>query len=393
MLSLFDRFYLAARRLEYGVASFCRTSSERKYSTDEVSSADDDFDFDNNEEAEENKRQTIPFLTTTTTAKTTPPSSPRRRRGGGGWLFLVLLVFFLLLYVFLTTVFGWPVLDKRLPALPPLPKSPKRAVAVLHSESNPCYDMMLLTFVQSWLSVNSSYPLLILRSAPLPPRVAQLLVSLQEKEEHADNNNNNHHQKIVSRQIPAVINHFVVSDRVRSASTKLAVWAQDDFDQLAYYDSDTIFVENSDDFFTAPEDGGHGWLYAEPYKKYCDNRNILNSVRGKCVFQSNNFLIRPSKAVYHKIQDLFRRKFWIMNFHQFLKTADQGFLNAVFEGHWQQLDSTKYGRAKHIKFWKALEMEDGWGLLTKDQAKAQELYEQLNLEQDLEACKAHKRLS
>ena len=82
-----------------------------------------------------------------------------------------------------------------------------------------------------------------------------------------------------------------------------------------------------------------------------------------------------------------------MSFHLFLTTADQVFLNAVFEDHWQKLDPSKYGREKHIKLWKALEMEEGWRLIPKDQETAKGLYEQLQLKEDLRACKAHKRVS
>ena len=72
-----------------------------------------------------------------------------------------------------------------------------------------------------------TYPLLILHSDLLPRRVQEL----QQQ-----------HENITQRPVPQTINNFVLKDRVRCAATKLTVFDQDDVDQLAYYDSDSIFV-------------------------------------------------------------------------------------------------------------------------------------------------------
>lgn len=272
-------------------------------------------------------------------------------------------------------VFGPPVLDQRLPFLQELPANPKRASAMLHSESNVCYDLLLLVGLDTWLRTNSKYPMLILHSVPLPPRVEELV------RVNAD--------KLIPRKVVSIESSSVMKKRVKSAATKLAVWAQSDYDQIVYWDSDHIFVENSDGIFEAPDDGGQELLYAVPYEKYCNKPILMDRLqtRGQCIFQSNNFLVRPNPHVYTKLLNLFRHKFWIMSFHQYLKTADQGFLNAALRGRWKQMDSQKVGRAKHVKVWKALSRLKGWGVTEEDYTVASDAVKRLNLQDELDRCK------
>ena len=271
-------------------------------------------------------------------------------------------------------VVGAPFPNRTLPALPPLPAHPTRAMAVLHSDSNPCYDMLLLVFLHSWWSTrdpNLEIPMLLLHSAPLPPKVTHW-ISQHEQDLVRPN-----FRLVQPITIPVVKNRFVVKDRVRTAAAKFAVWDQTHYDQVAYFDSDHVFFGPGHGIFDAIDDH-HNWMHAVPYAKY----------DGK-IFNSGNFLLRPSRAVYEHLLELFARRFWILSFHQFLKTADQGFLNAVFEGHWKILHKEQLGNVRHIKLWLAIQGQQG--IPAVDQAKAQAYVKELQLEQDLQACLAHRR--
>ena len=297
------------------------------------------------------------------------------------WCVMTVLV----VLVFLFSLVGLPFPDRRLPELPPLPANPRRAFASLHSDSNPCYDMLLFVCLSTWQSTKSKYPMLVLHSIPLPEKV-QALIDAQPP--LADSKQSSQAGRIIPVSIPVVKNFFVLKDRVRTAAAKFAVWDQTEYDQVAYFDSDSIFFDSGDSIFDCPVDHtGNLWLYARPYAKYW--------ARGIRIFNSGNFLIRPSVAVYHKILELFERRFWILSLQQFFKTADQGFLNAVFSPYgksWDFLESPP-ARAKHVKLWLAVDGESRWNVTAQDQKDAVQIVKDLALEQDMETCRNHRRYS
>ena len=321
---------------------------------------------------------------------------------------------------FLFSIVGLPFPDRQLPKLDPLPTNPQRAYATLFSDSNPCYDMLLYVCLSTWIATNSKYPMLVLHSVPLPTKVQTLIDSQQhhhqqqtkpkaflqqQQQEHKQEQQQWQRQEqqqqqqtagqIIAVSIPVVKNYFVIKDRVRTASAKFAVWDQTKYDQVAYFDTDTIFFESGDSIFDDPMDGiGHLWLYARPYMKYWQH--------GIHIFNSGNFILRPNTAVYHKLLDLFQRRFWIVSFQQFFKTADQGFLNAIFapshdekKKYWDllQLPNAQLSRVKHVKFWLAVTGESKYNITKQDQMESKQLVQDLQLQQDLESCLNHRRYS
>ncbi|KAL7573642.1 hypothetical protein ACA910_008772 [Epithemia clementina (nom. ined.)] len=286
-------------------------------------------------------------------------------------------------------VLGLPFPNRQLPSLPPLPHNPQRAFATLHSDSNPCYDMLLYVCLSTWQATHSQYPMLVLHSVPLPGKVQALIDAQQTQQEQ--NQEQQQAGRIIPVSIPAVNNYFVLKDRVRSASAKFAVWDQTAYDQVAYFDSDTIFFDSGDSIFTSPSDNtGNLWLYARPYPKYWQ--------RGIKIFNSGNFLVRPHAAVYQKIMELFQRRFWILSFQQFLKTADQGFLNAVFSPHgtaWDLLapPDAELDQVKHVKLWVAMAGLAKYNVTAQVQQGALQLAQDMDLQNDLDECHRHRRFS
>jgi hypothetical protein len=299
-----------------------------------------------------------PFLlveTPTSTADSTtdtlasPVALHIRRRTYRFCMNMLLMIMMFLIIMLTAASTSGAFVDLRLPQLPPLPANPRRAYATLHTDSNACYDMALLVFLASWnMATRSSssaantttsspqqqhkeqtqppYPLLVLYSTPTLPRKVAAYI-----EQHTD--------IIHAIAVPELISYVVQNRRWRKCGTKFAVWDQDIYDQVAYFDSDHIFHSRGnnggqkvgggvDAMFEAGDGDNVALLYAKPDRKYSSQ------------FNAGRMLLRPDNAIYQKLVYLFNRRFWIMDTIDMIKSGDQRFLNVVFSKHWQQLDST-----------------------------------------------------
>jgi hypothetical protein len=206
-------------------------------------------------------------------------------------MLLVLMLFFIIMLTVASNSGAFVAfVDIRLPQLPPLPANPRRAYATLHTDSNACYDMALLVFLASWNKATRStsytsstttpkeqqqqqppYPLLVLYSTPkLPRKVAAYI------EQHTD--------IIHAIAVPERISYVVQNFRWRKCGTKFAVWDQDNFDQVAYFDSDHIFHSRGnnegekvsgdvDAMFEAGDGDNTALLYAAPDRKHSSQFN------------------------------------------------------------------------------------------------------------------------
>jgi len=237
---------------------------------------------------------------------------------------------------------------------PPMAPEPRRAFATLHTDSNDCYDMALLVFLTSWKATNSIYPMLVLHSTPLPPRVTQLI------EQHPED--------IRAVHVAEQRSYVVINPRWRKCATKFAIWAETDYDQVAYFDSDHIFTHNVDNVLFV--DGRSEVVYA-----YYE-RNSNDS------FNAGKLLIRPSAAFYSTLQQLYNHRLWNMGVRDMVEDGEQRFLNAVFSGKWYPLPKNAM-LPRHQKVWKLATLDTSSNFT---RIMAREYIDSLGLRDELKRC-------
>jgi hypothetical protein len=133
--------------------------------------------------------------------------------------------------------------------LPLLPANPRRAYATLHTDSNACYDMALLVFWR--LGIKRPEVLVTLKHSPTATATANHHIPywccIPLPHCHARWRRISQHTDIIHAiAVPERIS-YGTKPRWRKCGTKFAVWDQDNFDQVAYFDSDHIFSRGNNE--------------------------------------------------------------------------------------------------------------------------------------------------
>uniref|UniRef100_A0A7S2VEN9 Nucleotide-diphospho-sugar transferase domain-containing protein n=1 Tax=Entomoneis paludosa TaxID=265537 RepID=A0A7S2VEN9_9STRA len=233
----------------------------------------------------------------------------------------------------------------------PLPSNTRRASATLYTDaSNPCQEVVLLTLLASWSETDPQYPMLILHSTrDLPVKVYAFMKEwnkLLHTESRSGRKDTGLHPNQEQAQLPRILPRRVkdysswwpmFSNRKqwRECAAQFSLWQQDDFDQIAFYDSNHVFYSSDETAFQV--NGKDAEIYAIP--SAATNPASFATAQ---LFQSNRLVLRPSQLLFQHLHIQYKHRIWIMPLWDFLfgstKNREEGFFNAVFRNHWKPLN-------------------------------------------------------
>ncbi|CAO3642111.1 unnamed protein product [Cunninghamella echinulata] len=197
--------------------------------------------------------------------------------------------------------------------------------------------------------LKSTYPLLVLYTSDISPKLLELLSTLG----------------VLLKKVEAIhptgnIHYF--QERFENTWTKLVAWEQEEYDRLVLLDADMLPLQNMDELMTLSFPQDH-WVAAanactcnpQKLKNYPPDwipancayteKNRNNRSLHKNYFNSGLIVFKPQKSTYIKmIKKL--NQVSDLNIYPF---PDQDFLNEEFESQWTELPYT-YNALKTMVF-------------------------------------------
>ncbi|CAO3647733.1 unnamed protein product [Cunninghamella blakesleeana] len=217
--------------------------------------------------------------------------------------------------------------------------------------------------------IKSAYPLLVLYTPDISPKLLELLSSLG----------------VLLKRVEAIhpsgdIHYFQA--RFENTWTKLVAWDQDEYDRLVLLDADMLPLKNMDELMTLPFPQDH-WVAAS-FACTCNPQKLKNyppdwtpnncayteknrTIRPlpKNYFNSGLIVLKPQKATFQKMMTKLNQ-IPDLNIYPF---PDQDFLNEEFANQWTELPYT-YNALKtmvfgHSDLWKLNDIKNLHYILVK----------------------------
>lgn len=161
----------------------------------------------------------------------------------------------------------------------------ERAYATLFSTDQPCYALALGVFVSSWLSTKSQYPLVILHTGKLDSSLAPS-------------------PRVLYKQVPLLMDPNGTMGNLRTMATKFHIWDLVEYQQVAYYDCDHVFLSNTDHLFDE----------CPPPNKFCSSWDSGSTTERTFPdgrhhqFNAGMMVIRPDRTVGRTLRRLRPRR-------------------------------------------------------------------------------------
>lgn len=203
----------------------------------------------------------------------------------------------------------------------------------MQTDRSPCYDLALGIFIHSFISVNSSMPLLVFYGEH--GTVDEELRSIAAKG-----------GRVSFRTVP-LLKDERVQPRLKHMATKFQLWTLTCFHQVAYFDADHVFMANPDKIFDECKN-----------QEFCAAEDSAPNGHRAGQFNAGAMVFTPSAEYAKQLVGAYQTRESLMTEKELHRSGDQIFLNRLRGGNWTKFNSTynsqhgKLGIVVHDKIWK-----------------------------------------